>query len=134
MAEAVRKIDLKKLKEANAQYLVGLSPKQLGIVYDSTLDAFFVELNEPKEALTEHVIDNVLVRVDPESLRILDLEIQDFFSDFLPNNRLFREVAAKLGITEGFDFEMHFEDRSYSALGRLVTALAAYVGEHLAGS
>ena len=36
-------------------------------------------------------VDNIMVRVEPDTLQIVGVEILEFFSDFLPNNRLFEE-------------------------------------------
>lgn len=58
--------------------------------YDATLDALLIEIGGPKEALTEYLVDNIMVRIEPDSLRVVGFEILDFMEDFLPANRLGR--------------------------------------------
>jgi hypothetical protein len=73
------------------------------IVYDAPLDTLFVEIGGPKEALSEHVVDNIMVRVEPDTLEIVGVEILEFFSDFLPSNRLFEESIHNMGFVKGVD-------------------------------
>ena len=103
MAQHVRNIDPDRLWEANTDYVDRIEAEGVFVVYDATLDTLFVEFGGPKEALSEHAIDNVMVRIDPDTLQIVGVEVLDFFTDFLPCNRLFREAIHDLGLNEGID-------------------------------
>ena len=103
MAQEPRHIDPDLLWEANKDYVATIEQEGVYVVFDSTLDTLFVEFGGPREALSEHAIDNIMVRIDPDTLKIVGFEIFDFFSDFLPHNRLFQEVVRDLELREGID-------------------------------
>jgi hypothetical protein len=86
--------DSDQLNEANRDYLDRIKRVGLFAIYDSVLDTLFLEIGEPTEAINEHVADNIYVRVSPKTLQIVAIEIIDFLNDFLPANRLFREVMS----------------------------------------
>ena len=103
MVDNARGIDSQLLWEANKDYLHRMKSRGVDIVYDAPLDNLFVEIGGPKEALSEHVVDNIMVRVEPDTLEIVGVEILEFFSDFLPSNRLFEESIHNMGFVKGVD-------------------------------
>ncbi|MCI0438209.1 MAG: DUF2283 domain-containing protein [Chloroflexi bacterium] len=92
MAQDTFLFDSERFKEANRDYIDRIETEGLTAIYDATLDTLFVEIGGPKEALTEHIVDNIMVRIAPDSLQVVGFEILDFLDDFLPANRLVREA------------------------------------------
>ena len=105
MVDNARGIDSQLLWEANKDYLHRMKSQGVDIVYDAPLDTLFVEIGGPKEALSEHVVDNIMVRVEPDTLEIVGVEILEFFSDFLPSNRLFEESIHNMGFVRAWTLD-----------------------------
>ena len=101
MTEEIRFLDPDEMMKANQDYISRMEREGLDAVYDATLDTLFIEIGGPKEALSEHLADNIMIRVDPDTLRIEGLEILDFFEDFLPNNRLAQSLVQDLELRQG---------------------------------
>ncbi len=123
MAHEVRHIDPDKLLDANRDYLARVERDGLYAVYDSALDILVVEFGGPKEALSEHVLDNIMIRIDPDTLEIVGVEILDFFSDFLPNNRMFREAIGGLELYEGQDSKLTLMEPRFKLYRDVIEAM-----------
>ena len=134
MSGTLRNIDPDKLLKANRQYIARVESEGLYAVYDATLDTLFLEIGGPREALSEHLADNVMVRVDPETLHIVGIEILDFFTDFLPNNRLVEQAICQLDLREGQDSEITLMEPKYKALRDTIGALIPQLAESVAGA
>jgi len=66
---------------ANEDLAIRLRELSLGITYDRDDDTFILTLGEPQEALTESLDGSRLyIRVDPETLKIVGIEIPDLTS------------------------------------------------------
>ena len=129
MSREVLEIDPDKLLSANRDYLDRIEQEGMQVVYDAALDTLFVEIGGPREALSEHAGDNVMVRIDPETLHIVGLEILDFFADFLPNNRLIQDFVREMGLQEGTDFHATHTEPRFKPLGETVEALIPQFAE-----
>ena len=105
MTQTIRKIDSEKSTEANHDYINRVQRDGANLVYDATLDTLFIEIGGPGGALSEHMTDNVMMCIDPDSLQIVGIEILDFLEDFLPNNRLVAPLVREFPIRKGEDFE-----------------------------
>jgi hypothetical protein len=132
MSRTLRNIDPDELLDANRQYIDRVEREGLYAVYDATLDTLFLEIGGPGEALSEHLVDNVMVRVDPETLHIVGLEILDFFADFLPNNRLVAQAISQLELRKGEDSEVTLMEPKYKALRETMGALIPQLAESVA--
>ena len=128
MTREIRFIDQDRLLEANRDYLERIERDGLRAVYDGTLDTLFIEIGGAKEGLSEHLADNVMLRIDPESLQIIGLEILDFLADFLPHNRLLKEMVEYWGIREGEDAELSLMEPMYAHVRDLVQAIIPHGG------
>ena len=126
MTQKIRSIDPDKLLEANRDYLNRIERVGLRAVYVARLDTLFVEVGGPEEALSEYLVDNIMLRINPDTLQIVGLEILDFFSDFLPNNRLFEEMASELGLQEGVDSQVELAHPSFKPMKIILGALIAH--------
>ena len=123
MTQEIRSIDPDKLLEANRDYLDRIEREGLQAVYDARLDTLFIEFGGPEEALSEHLMDNIMLRINPDSLQIVGLEILDFFSDFLPNNRLIMEISSELGLQEGVDSQVELMEPRFKPIRDILGAL-----------
>ena len=94
MGLEIFRVDPVKFFNANKDYLQRMQRDGLFAAYDSALDTLFLEIGKTREAITDPFADNLMVRIDPETLEIVGLEIHDFMDDFLPANRLVREIMA----------------------------------------
>ena len=127
MSQEIRFIDPDKLLEANRDYIDRIERQGLDAVYDSTLDSLFIEIGGPTESLSEHLADNIMVRVDPETLQIQGLEIVDFFDDFLPNNRLVQNMISDMGLREGEDYRVPLMEPRFKHIRDVIEALISHV-------
>ena len=127
MVDNARGIDSQRLWEANKDGLRRIKSQGVDIVYDAPLDTLFVEIGGPKEALSEHVVDNIMVRIEPDTLKIVGVEILEFFSDFLPNNRLFEEPINDMGVVKGVDSRQSMTKSSNGLLDFLEAVLPLQV-------
>jgi hypothetical protein len=96
------RIDPQKFLEANRDYISRAERIGVDLIYDATLDTLFIEFGGPRPAVNEHLVDNIMLRIDPASLEIVGCEIIDFFDDFVPNHRLVGGLLGDLaGLKEG---------------------------------
>ena len=123
MTQEIRFIDPQELIDANRNYLERIEREGLQATYDAKLDTLFVEFGGPKEALSEHLVDNIMLRVEPDTLQIVGVEILDFLSDFLPHNRLFEEMISELGLQEGIDSQVALMEPRFRPIRDVLEAL-----------
>ncbi len=81
----------RKVALANKDFMGRVSREGLILAYNEDADLMSIIIGTPQEAITEPLLDNVLYRIDPDTLKIVGFEILDFKSDFLPHNRLMQE-------------------------------------------
>ena len=129
MAQEIRHVDPDKLLEANKDYLDRIERDGVNLVYDATLDTLFIEFGGPKAALSEHIVDNIMLRIEPDTLQIVGCEILDFFSDFVPNNRLFRQMISDLELQEGKDSTVTLMEPQYKALRDMIEAAIPHLAQ-----
>ncbi|MDA0733246.1 MAG: DUF2283 domain-containing protein [Chloroflexi bacterium] len=107
-------IDYEAVGKANFDLLERLIGLGAEIAYDEDSDVLFITIgHEPNEAVTEHLIDTIYYRIDPDSLKIVGITILEFMTNILAKNRLaviafgddFTKLRAKGGRTrmEGID-------------------------------
>ena len=126
MTQEIRFIDPDKVLEANRDYINRMERDGVRAVYDSKLDSLFIEIGGPKEALNEHLVDNIMLRIEPESLEVVGMEILDFFSDFLPHNRLVQAMVEEQGFRRGSDFEVELMEPRYKPIREVLQALVPH--------
>jgi len=129
MPEEARHIDPDKLSAANKDLIDRIAHEGADLVYDAALDTLFIEFGGPKEALSEHVVDNIMLRIEPETLQIVGCEILDFFSDFVPNHRLVWEMISDLGLQEGKDSTVTLMEPRYKALRDMIEAAIPHLAQ-----
>ena len=104
------------------------------LVYDGALDSLLLEFGGPKVALSEHLLDNMMARIDPDTLEIVGLEITDFLADFLPNNRLFQEFFQDLDMAEGKDLRVTLMEARFKPIRDMIGAALHQMAHSIAGS
>ncbi len=129
MPEETLHIDPDKLSAANKDFIDRIERQGTHLVYDATLDTLFIEFGGPKEAVSEHVVDNIMLRIEPETLQIVGCEILDFFSDFVPNHRLFRDMISDIGLQEGKDSTVTLMEPRYKALREMIEAAIPHLAQ-----
>jgi len=129
MPQEIRHIDPDELLEANKDYLDRIEREGVNLVYDATLDTLFIEFGGPKAALSEHIVDNIMLRIEPETLQIVGCEILDFFSDFVPNHRLVRDMISDLELQEGKDSTVTLMEPQYKALRDMIGAAIPHLAQ-----
>ena len=122
MEQDTYQFDPEQFNEANKDYLDRIKSQGLKAIYDATLDTLFLEIGEPREALTEHFVDNIMLRIDPKTLQVIGLEILDFLDDFLPANRVFRNMLRDWEISRDTDSELAIMEPQYAPLKDVVEA------------
>jgi len=105
MTDTVRQIDSTQVKGAYQDLITRIEHEGVNLVYDATLDSLFIEFGGPEAALSEHVADNIMIRINPETLRVVGFEVVDFLEDFMPHNRLLALAMEDFPIRKGEDFE-----------------------------
>lgn len=134
MAQDTFQYDPERFKEANRDYISRIEREGLSAIYDATLDTLFLEIGGPKEALTEHVLDNIMLRIDPETLEIVGLEILDFLDDFVPANRLVRDAIRGWGLKRDTDSTIALMTAQYAPVRDVVEALIGQFTQRAASS
>jgi hypothetical protein len=66
---------VKKIIAANWDLQDRLATESLCVTYDRDEDMFLLSIGEPQEAITESARNRLYLRVDPDSLRIVGIEI-----------------------------------------------------------
>jgi hypothetical protein len=121
-------LDGQKLLKANLDFRREIEREDVCLSYSAELDSLFIQFGQPLEALSEHVADNLMLRIEPDTLKIVGIEVLDFMNDFLPNNRIFQEIAGRMGIKAGQDFEADLTGTEFGffreILGSVVPGLA----------
>jgi hypothetical protein len=96
--EQPQPLDMSQVARLNGDLLQRLVEEGLTITYDEDGDTLFLTIGRGVPALTEFVTYGIHVRIEPESLRIVGVDILQFRKRFLANNELIR-------VTCGADFD-----------------------------
>ena len=120
MTSEPRHIDSEKFLAANRDYIVRIEKEGVQVEDDATLDTLFVEFGGPKRALSEHVLDNIFLRIDPNILEVVGCEVLDFLADFVPGNRLVEDLVAQSGLKPGEDYSHTLMEPAAKALSEII--------------
>lgn len=116
----LKKIDSEEFLAANRDYINRIEKDGVQVIYDSTLDTLFVEFGGPKRAITEHLLDNILLRIDPITLEVVGCEVLDFLEDFVPGNRLVASMVEDAGLKRDQDSSFTLMEPQARALGEFI--------------
>lgn len=120
---------LKNVLEENRDLTSRLQQLSVTIAYDRDDDTFLVTLGEPQEALTESLAGGHLyLRVDPESLKIMGIEIPDLTTRLADDARVkrvwlaARNIAGPCNATEVPETVADASERLTHELSKLAAA------------
>lgn len=116
-------IDSEGFKKANCDYVDRIERDGMDVVYDATLDTLFIEVGGPQQALSEHLVDNIMIRIDPGTLEVVGAEILDFLDDFVPSNRIVREAVGGWNLRRDADQTITLMEPRYKPAREAVEAL-----------
>jgi hypothetical protein len=125
-------LDGQRLLEANLDFQREIERKGVCLAYSAAMDTLFIQFGGPTEALSEYVTDNVILRIEPDTLKIAAIEVLDFMGDFLPNNRLFQGIAEEFGIRPGQDFEENLTGPKLKVYREALGSLAPWLAQAVA--
>ena len=108
--EEVRPLDIEDIRRANFDLGERVESEELSLDYNPEADVLTITVGEPRSAITEPLLDDILYRVDPDTLKIVGIEIVAFFSDFVRKNKLVRKL-----------FKNYLEELHSGATGLIVT-------------
>jgi len=83
-------LDMRQVAMLNNDLLQRLTDEGVTFTYDEDGDSLFLTIGPGVAALTEHIVYGIYVRIEPESLRIVGIDILQFKNRFLVNNELFK--------------------------------------------
>jgi uncharacterized protein YuzE len=84
--------DLEEFAKANMDLSERLFKEGVFIDYDEDADTLFLSIGEGAEAVSEHLVDGIYLRIDPSNLKIMGYTLLKFSSDILENNKLFKTL------------------------------------------
>ena len=90
--EAVKPLDADEISRVNFDLSDRIMAEGVTLDYNPEADLLTVTIGEPREAITEPLLDDVLYRVDPETMKIVGVEIIAFFGDFVRKNKVVRKL------------------------------------------
>ncbi len=79
----VRAIELGEIRKANADLSQRIQSEDVTIAYNPEADVLSIAIGAPRPALTEPRDGDLLYRVDPDTLKIVGVEIVAFEGHFL---------------------------------------------------
>ncbi len=88
-------VDMEEVARVNVDLGTRIEQEGVEFAYDSDGDTLFATIGEkPRYALTEEIMGNIYVRIDPGTLKIVGATVFDFMADFLAHNRLAQKAFA----------------------------------------
>ncbi len=82
--------ELEDIFAANADLEQRLMSLSVNVGYDDEFDIFLLTIGEPQPAFTEPIRDGLQLRIDPETLKIVGIEVLGFKRRYLKANPEFR--------------------------------------------
>ena len=113
---------------ANRDLKERMESSQIDIGYDAEFDMLLVTIGSAQEAITEQIDDQVYIRLDPETLKIVGLTVTAFKELFLEKEPEFKKRFAAIferpSVMERWQVPVGEKSRSRvtDTLGELVTA------------
>ena len=86
------KLDHEAVARANADLSERLFREGVSITYDEDGDTLLIDIGEGGEAIADHVVDGLYIRLDPLTLKVVGCTAIGFASDALEHNRAFRKL------------------------------------------
>ena len=90
--EAVKPLDAEEINRINFDISDRIMTEGVTLDYNPEADLLTITIGESRHAITEPLLDDVMYRVDPDTLKIVGVEIVAFFSDFVRRNKVVRKL------------------------------------------
>ena len=90
--DAARSIDAQEIAKVNLDLADRIDKEGVTFLYDDESDILSITIGKPCEAITEPLVDDIMYRIDPDTLKIVGFVIVSFTSDFLAKNKLVRKM------------------------------------------
>ena len=90
--EEVRPVDTEEIRRANFDLAERIEAEVVTMDYNPEADALTITIGESQPAITEPLFDDIMYRLDPDTLKIVGIEVIAFFSDFVRRNKLVRKL------------------------------------------
>lgn len=90
--EEVRPLDTEEIRRANFDLAERIEAETITLDYNPEADVLTITIGEPTPAITEPLFDDIMYRIEPDTLKIVGIEIVAFFGDFVRRNKLVRKL------------------------------------------
>ena len=90
MKDKPSEIDFELVTQKNNNFTERLLNEGVSIAYDEDGDTLIMTIGQPRDAVTEQILDGIYYRIDPATYDISGCVILGFVSDVLANNKIFR--------------------------------------------
>ncbi len=90
--DETRTIDAEEINKANTDLGERITSEGLWLSYNEDADLLSVIIGEPIPAITEPLFDDIMYRIDPDTYKIVGVEIICFFTDFIKKNKIVRKL------------------------------------------
>ena len=85
-------LDYKAVALANGDLSERLSGEGVSITYDDDGDTILIDIGEGGEAIADHFVNGMYVRIHPVTLKIVGCTVVGFVTDILAHNKLMRTL------------------------------------------
>jgi len=92
MNEEPAQLDYEAVARANTDLSERLFREGVSIIYDEDGDTLLVDIGEGGEAIADHVVDGLYIRLNPLTYKAVGVTIIGFVSDVLAHNKLIRKL------------------------------------------
>jgi hypothetical protein len=111
--DETRTIDAEQVNKGNTDITDRMLSEGLKFSYNSEADVLSIIIGAPRAAITEPLVDDIMYRVEPATLKIVGIEIVCFFGDFVKKNKIIRKMMHEYldALLKGETIEIHETDR-----------------------
>ena len=92
MSDKPVELDMDSIARKNMDLTERLFSEGVTISYDKDGDTLFITIGDPREAITEQIVDSLFYRIEPVTLKVIGCIIIGFESDILTHNKLLRKL------------------------------------------
>lgn len=90
--DETRIINAEEISKANTDLGERMSSEGLWLSYNEEADVLSIIIGKPVPAITEPLLDDIMYRIDPDTFKIVGVEIVCFSTDFVKKNKIIRKI------------------------------------------
>jgi uncharacterized protein YuzE len=123
--DETRTIDAEQVNKGNTDLTDRMVSEGLKFSYNSEADVLSIIIGPPRIAITEPLIDDIMYRIEPETFKIVGIEIVCFFGDFVKKNKIVRKMMREYldSLLKGEIIEIHETDRKRKIMEALTVTM-----------